>query len=567
MRVVRWALVASLWLSMLPVTESRAAAPAPPLFDAPAGVRTVVAGAPSRVTVRQRRASARLSLLTRADGSPALAAGDRVRLNLFDDASFSMSVAEGARHAGGGLSLAGTLDGVDLGYAVLAVHDGALVGHVSMPTTAYRIGYLTDGTPVVEEIDPSAMPPEGHATAPAEAQATALDGDPPATTPDSASQIDVMVFYTEAARLRAGGTAAMRAEVALAVAVSNQAYTNNDLVQRLRLVYTGESSIVETNSFSTDLARIRGDATVAFLRNLTRADLVSLIVDNGDSAAFCGIGFLMTTNTTFFASSAFSVVERRCATGNLTFPHELGHNMGAHHDVFVAGTDTTLAAYSHGFVDLIGKFRTIMAYPDQCSAAGLSCPKVPFFSSPDKTVGGRTVGNVATADNARTLGNTANNVANFRTALTSPLALGAGVNRPTVAVGETLVTSVNITHPGGAAGAADFYVGLLLPDGGAVFFTSLTITGTSGYALGALTNVSSYRPIATGIPLGAPFTANIASLFAYPRQPGDPTGGLAFFVLAVKAGALADGLLTTDELLSASFAPFTFPAGNPADAG
>lgn len=416
-------LAVALLLSWLPWAQPASASPAA-LFDPPPAVRAVSSGLSSRVTVRQRPASARLSLLTRADGSPALAAGDRVRLNLFDDASFSMTVSEVARHAGDGLSWAGTLDGVDLGYAVLAVHDGALVGHVSMPATAYRIGHLADGTQVIEEIDPSAMPPEGHAIAPAEADATALESDTPAAAPDSANQIDVMVFYTAAARVRAGGTAAMRAEVALAVAVSNQAYANNELVQRLRLVYTGESAIVESISFSTDLDRIRGDATVAFLRNLTRADLVSLIVDNGDSAAFCGIGFLMTTNSVFFASAAFSVVERQCATGNLTFPHELGHNMGAHHDVFVAGTDSALAAYSHGFVDLIGKFRTIMAYPDQCSAAGLSCPRVPFFSSPDKTVGGRTIGNAATADNARTLGNTANNVANFRTALTSPLPSG-----------------------------------------------------------------------------------------------------------------------------------------------
>ena len=132
-------------------------------------------------------------------------------------------------------------------------------------------------------------------------------------------------------------------------------------------------------------------------------------------------------------------------------------------------------------------------------------------------------------------------------------------------MGQTLVASVSLDHPGGVAGSADLYVGVLLPDGSAVFFTSATITPTSGYAMGSLTNFSSYRPIATGIPLSAPFSANVPNFFSYPRQSGDPTGGLAFFVIATKAGALDDGVLATDELLSSSFASFTFPASSPAD--
>jgi peptidyl-Asp metalloendopeptidase len=563
------ALLSGLLLSTLPVAESRAATSPSPLFDAPAGVRAASPGVSSRATVRQRPVTSRLDLLVRPDGSPALGAGERIELNLFDDARFSMTVTEVTRHPGHGLTWSGTLDGVDLGSVVLALHDGALAGQVWMPGTTYRIGYTHDGTAVVEEIDQAAFPREAPSVVPPGLGVLAPEPEAADATPGSASSIDVAVLYTGAARAAAGGTAAMRAEVALAVAAANQAYANNDLVQRLRLVFAGESPLKEAD-FSNDLiaflSALRANAAGGWIRDVTRADALSLIVEYGAGATFCGRGYQLTANSTAFAPNAFSVVERSCASANLTFPHELGHNMGADHDVFVIGTDAVFSPYSHGWVDLVGKFRTIMAYPDQCTAASTTCPKVTFFSTPGKTVTGRVVGNATTANNARVLGETANTVANFRTALTSPLAITAAVNQPTFTVGQTLVTSVSLNHPGGVAGAADFYVGLLLPNGSAVFFTSVTITPTSGYALGTITNFASYRPIATGIPLGAPFTANIPSFFAYARGAGDPTGGLAFFLLAVKSGALGDGVLATDELLSASLAPFTFPAGSPADA-
>ena len=563
MRGLPVVLLAWVLLSTLPVAESWAATSPPALFDAPAGVRAASPGIPSRATMRQRQVVTRLGLLTHPDGSPALGAGDRVELNLFGDANFSMTVTDVSSHAGG-LTWSGSLDGVDLGSAALAVYDGALVGQVSMPGAVYRIGYASDGTPVVEEIDQGAFPPEGHAVVPAGADAVARDDEMPQGALDPANQVDVMVLYTANARIRAGGTVAMRAEVSLAIAATNQAYANNGLAQRLRLVHASEISIVETNDFNADLNKLRTDATVGWLRNAVRADVVSLLVDNGAAAAFCGLGYVLTTNSLAFAPLGFSVVERTCASANLSFPHELGHNMGGHHDPFVIGTDPTLSAYSHGFVDLVGKFRTIMAYNAQCEP--FNCTRIPYFSTPNKTFNGRAIGAAATNDNSRTLSETANTVANLRTALTSPLAITAAVNKPTFTVGQTLVTSVSVNHSGGLAGAAEFYVGLLLPDGSAVFFTDVTITPTSGYALGTITNFASYRPIATGIPLGPPFSANIPSFFAYPRRTGDPTGGIAFFVLAVKSGALADGVLGADELLAASLAPFTFPAGSPGDA-
>jgi Metallo-peptidase family M12B Reprolysin-like/FG-GAP-like repeat len=377
---------------------------------------------------RWRYATVQAEVLTGADGSPKVTIGDRVGLRLFDDASFTATISEFHRHGAGGYAWAGTLDGVDLGSVVLAMHDDAVVGTVIMPGTVYRIGYAPDGSQVIEQVDTSALPTEAEPLTPpplADDRVTrsTLAG-------DGASQIDVMVVYTAAARIAAGGTAPMQAEVTAAVASANQAYTNNGLVQRLRLVYAGEVSIRETNNFSADIETLRANPTVASLRDTNAADLVSLLVYNG-AAAFCGIGYLMTQNSTSFAPYGYSLVERTCATAGLTFAHELGHNMGAHHDPYV-NPEPGLDPYSHGYVDLIGQFRTIMSYNNQCAAQGVGCTRLPFFSTPNLTFNARPIGNASTSDNGRTLGESANAVANFRQSVAPPAPPPTSVTPPKV---------------------------------------------------------------------------------------------------------------------------------------
>ena len=415
-------------LALVGGTELAAAAsdPIPLLFATPTAGDTVAAAPRLRSTagpevMRWRHVTGRIEVLEDPDGSIRIIPGQRIRLNLFDDANFTLTITDVTRHAvDGGRTWSGTLDGVDQGYAVVAVRDGAIVGTVLMPGAVYRIGYAPDGTQVVEQLDTSRLPREAEPVVPP--QSLVPDSRAPETATDSASQIDVMVLYTAAARAAAGGTSAIQAEVAAAVAVANQAYANNGLAARLRLVFTAESSIAESGDFNTDLQNLRGNSDVASLRDTHAADLVSLITSNAPPALVCGIGFLMTTNATSFASLAFSVVERVCASSNLSFPHELGHNMGAHHDPFVATSEQTLFAYSHGYVDTVGRFRTIMAYNDQCEMSGFNCPRIAFFSTPNRTFSGRVIGTASTSDNERTLIQTTDTVANFRQSLTKPAA-------------------------------------------------------------------------------------------------------------------------------------------------
>lgn len=563
-RAVGLGLAASLvWLALAP-SGPAAAVPLPSLFETPGAIGGPAPrarhGVQRRAIVRQRQATAQRGLLTRPDGSPALGVGDRLRLNLFDDASFALTVAGITRHAGRGYAWSGTIEGVDHGYGVLAVHEGALVGHVSVSGAVYRIGYAPDGTQVVEEIDQAALPPEAHAVdppGPAVAEERQAGGEVPDVAADAAIPIDVMVLYTAAARAAAGGTTAMQAEVNLAVATTNQAYQNNNLAQRLRLVFAGEVSITE-GDFDADLDSLQANPTVDWLRNVSRADVVSLITDHGPNSAFCGVAYRMRTNSTGFAPFGFSVVERVCASSNLTFAHELGHNMGAHHDPYVAGLAQTVFPYSYGYVDPVGRFRTIMAYPDLCLDSGLVCNKIPFFSTPGTTQNGRPIGIAMSADNARALGQTAATVANFRQAATAPLVITTGVNKASFSVGETLVASVGLSNPGIAV-TADIYLGLLRPDGTVLFFTDLAVTGLGDSVVGHVLNFATYRPIVAGGDLGAPVAANFPTFLSDQRTSSDQAGGFAWFLLVVTSGALRDGILAPNELLGASFAPFSYP--------
>ena len=50
---------------------------------------------------------------------------------------------------------------------------------------------------------------------------------------------------------------------------------------------------------------------------------------------------------------------RNCATGNYTFSHEMGHNMGLQHDR-IAQPANGVFPHSHGYVDVVNNFRDIM---------------------------------------------------------------------------------------------------------------------------------------------------------------------------------------------------------------
>jgi hypothetical protein len=113
-------------------------------------------------------------------------------------------------------------------------------------------------------------------------------------------------------------------------------------------------------------------------RDKYRADVAVLIVDDPKG---CGLA----TRVGADADEAFAVVHHACAAASYTVAHEVGHLIGARHELsFVNGT----------------KWRDIMAYKDSCGG----CPRMPVWSSPTVLVNGEPAGTVRVRQRPRDRG-------------------------------------------------------------------------------------------------------------------------------------------------------------------
>lgn len=234
------------------------------------------------------------------------------------------------------------------------------------------------------------------------------DGDSPML--DDGSRIDVLVVYTPQARAAAGGTAAVEVIIQNAVDATNEAYANSQILPRLHLVHAAEVAHGDAGNLSADLSWVASDAGVASLRDLYRADMVSLLVEDG--AGYCGMGYVQRNPGPGFANSAFQVTARGCAVGNLSFAHEFGHNQGCEHNPENTSAWPSGASYPWSFGHYHnGSYRTVMSYSAPCTSG---CPRHPYFSNAGVLHWGLPTGVADQRENYRTINETAIYVANFR---------------------------------------------------------------------------------------------------------------------------------------------------------
>ena len=419
------------------------AAPAALFSPLKAQMKADAAFVRDRQVVRSRQVDIDLNLLTGSADLPpdVIATGRVISLNLFDNVTF-IAEADRVERTSSGVTWVGRLRGIDLSQVVIIVNGDVVVGNISMPAGRYHIRFVGNGVHEVQEIDQSLFPPdEPYVPIPLQTHDDRSSLQKQDTQADDGSTIDVMVVYSATTRAAAGGTAAMQALINLAVSETNQSYQNSGIVQRLRLVHSEEVTYTETGSLDDALDCITNTAdgcidNIHALRNTYGADLVSFWVENG--GAYCGLGWLMDTVSSSFASHGFSTVARSCATGYYSFGHELGHNMGARHDVYVDSAATPYA-FAHGYIytAAASPWRTVMAYNDGCSAVGKNCTRIQYWSNPSNSYGGVAIGNSTTADNHRTLNNTAPTVANFRSGLSSVNGVCGSSNGQTFATAPT----------------------------------------------------------------------------------------------------------------------------------
>jgi hypothetical protein len=133
--------------------------------------------------------------------------------------------------------------------------------------------------------------------------------------------------------------------------------------------------------------------------------------------------------------------------------------------------------------------------------------------------------------------------------LATGLAAITTANGSAFSVGQTVSITAGLINPG-FSGATDVYVGLLRPDGSIQFFTG------TGVVIGNVSDVRTFRPIATGVSLASPFSVTVPNFYSHQWVTGDTKGLYLFFVAAVKAGALSGGTVPGNaifRLMSTSF--------------
>jgi hypothetical protein len=342
-----------------------------------------------------------------------------------------------------------------------------LVGRIVVDGRLFMIRRSGDSAVYVSrEIDQQSLPPEAAPLVPPTPPQP--DPVPPAgaVAQDTNQYVDLLIVYTAAARAYMGGTANIATELNGAVTIANTALANSHVTHRFRLVHLTEIAYTEVDNDSDNLNRLTSTTdgfldTVHALRETYRADVVTLI-EKRTNANSCGIGWLLASPTNSgFEANAFNVVEVNCANANLSLAHEIGHNMGLHHDFANAGGGQGAFSYAYGYgVDGVG--RTVMAYvcpTTNCSRRTIfSTPSYGFPSSPAVPAG------TALANNALALENTSLLVANFRQAIpTCTYTLSA----TSFAVGQAAgIGTVGVTTQAGCAWTANSNTGFITVTGG-----------------------------------------------------------------------------------------------------
>ena len=370
----------------------------------------------------------------------------RLELNLFNDIILTAAIEQTLYRNGTNFLVTGVIDGWAQSRLTLVAEGEVMAATIEMPGFGiYQIRYAGDGLHKVVELDKEKIPPCGPLKrAPAKARPIRIRNKkkppvigtepgnfaPPAmaftpaavfslefqaqVTPpieaDAGSNtvVDVMVVYTSAARIGAGGVPAMNTLIDLALAEANAAYQNSLIPLTLNLVFRGEVAYTETGNAATDLSRLQNPNDgymdgVHSWRNQYGADLVCLFTET--MTTYSGLAFLMSNVSTNFSSYSFSVVRRVYAAGTYTFAHELGHNLGCAHDRQNSNSQGAYP-YSYGY-RFVGSdsviYRDIMAYPPGT--------RIQYFSNPNVTYLGTATGVAAgatnAADNATTICNTA----------------------------------------------------------------------------------------------------------------------------------------------------------------
>jgi hypothetical protein len=318
---------------------------------------------------------------------------------------------------------------------------------------------------------PAASGDTGSGTAPPSAAATT-------SSIGSAPVVDVLVVYTPSLVSRYGSASAALSRLTYLENLTNQAYVDSGANIRIRVVarnllnYTTASSNDTLLNLITDPSSSPVKAQVDTWRAQTGADLVAAVrAFASASMDDCGQGWIGGYHgSSFDPRYGFSALGDGADGGyyctDQTFAHELGHNMGLHHDYETANGDSGAYSYSRGYRKTLSAtdgFATVMAYTDGPQH------NVNLFSNPALVAcEGQPCGVSGSSEAARSLTNTAARVAAMvGTVVAPPPAITLSVGDASVAEGNSGTTTVSFVVTASAASSS------------AISFNAATTDGTA----------------------------------------------------------------------------------------
>jgi hypothetical protein len=427
-------IVAALLGAAAAMSSTLLLAAGPSLFGPSVTTKSAVVAAREETTVRM--ASPDFNVLpTLASQTSDSQDGAAFTLDLFPDVQLDARVLRVEKTASGGLAIVAGINGSPFGSAVLVQNGHVMSGSIAMPGGTYSILPAEAGTVRIAKVDPSLVPSERDPRAVTGKSPTEQDAITSNVPGDTGKLIDVIVFWTASARLAAGGTGSTNIQnnIDTAIALTNTSYRNSGIAQRVRLVNKQEVNYNENTGdpFGNALDAITagsvptaGGSTVGAQRNAYGADEVVLVIND---PSFCGLAWLPGSISSGNSGQGFAVVGGgTCLTSNLSFGHELGHNMGAHHDTYVLGSgpcadgkEKGAFCYSRGFSHIGASsgasWRTVLAYNNNCAATVGGCTRLQYFSNPMVSyTDGFAMGDAAARNNALTMNKSANAVSNYR---------------------------------------------------------------------------------------------------------------------------------------------------------
>lgn len=343
--------------------------------------------------------------------------GDEVSIPLSDAVSLAVAVTGVDELGLDRRVIAGMVSGVETSSVRIAIHHEGIAGSIRLGDGAvYRVRGTHTGRIQLESIDDTKLPwcdmaDDGGGLDPATVQSSGYVNEVAGLGCDDGSIIDVLIPYSSQARIAAGGTSNLLAELDLLIADMNDALAFSQAATQMRLVHARE--FPGTNGISLSSLTNDGDGIadgVHDLRDAYAADQVAFVGSGGG-----GVANGLWQFDPSFADTAF------CINGRDSVPfiiaHEIGHNLGCCHargdGGGCPGEGGLLYPYSNGhrFNGNSGTlWRSVMAYSPGNWTGFYSNPTVLFDGQPT----GISEDSEESADNAKTINLAAPLVATWR---------------------------------------------------------------------------------------------------------------------------------------------------------